>query len=1089
MVVNRSGVGYDAFGHHINDGAMSPRSIQSGLTKYGIELSQSTYHARQQDPAITSTNKNNNKHMMMMPPPLSPLDKARMQWKTHKHRVVAETREPGDAAPSSEEEPIRPEPSRSRSMSPERCQMYGDRARGDHRSFGLVGDPIEAVVLKPVPKSRRVVRGSKSSIRSSRRSKSGRSSRYHETRDNRDRSRSSSRASTRRNETATDAQREQSECSNFFENIAASASQAFEDISKSFDEADERKRQAIDVLSAEVKKTMPPPPIATADKGAKTNKEESGYSNLFEDIAVNASQTFDKISTSFDISKSFEEAEEWKRQAVNLLSDEVKKAMPPPTPKAEVDAKPNKGNSNKMTLAASFASLESGSKNIKPNEPGASLTSIFCGMDVLQGLCGSAPNESDSTVSSMGFQSAHQANEKKKQRDSLFNCAGRCATSQGITSLNTLSLDGDAIFSIGDNEDFTLSDDEAEANTKDEQNLFLRETFSFLSASLPEVGWKVNVDSNNRRLVQRRTGAFGHTPQATEGTYKVAILDDRTTGSSASIKIATVKRDPSLLSRCHFAGWDGKRSHYTVLTSPPTTDPDAAKGILGKLKEVPGTLSFTHASSPSNYASKMPTWLQPEVLRKLEGTDAVVHLVVGPEQPKDDAEKKESESKDSNGDEEKMLNKIVTGWRALSFSDDEDGDEVDNDEESYAPSTVGPVEDKLLRNFLGSADWNEMDFASESKITDAAAATPSAEDPQQSPIGVGAKPPLGPPPNHLPTNLPRVKKNTSRLSTGSFHRRNNSIGLFTDGQISQIVGPKSPNSSSVLPTCMPVHPKEDKTNIPSKKMTKGKMVPSLAFSSRPRRQKVDKKSAKKSKLAIWRKRNAPGVPSSGSCVSSTLNRTAEPKRRENSIILKASASFEQGLIHSPQEFLTKCPMFRRALRSMGNCGKRERPRLEGWVAFSKGNALQTYGPLRDFCRDDFRYIVLTNCDGPPTIHIMTSKRESSDTSVDGIERLVLTKNMRATSSETSNGSRCLSIVDSRNGKVIGTFMPVLIKKNLFTDGSQSSLVSENRFQKIISGYESTDTSATESLALVLDGQQEAANHALFVVDCELKRSS
>ena len=185
-------------------------------------------------------------------------------------------------------------------------------------------------------------------------------------------------------------------------------------------------------------------------------------------------------------------------------------------------------------------------------------------------------------------------------------------------------------------------------------------------------------------------------------------------------------------------------------------------------------------------------------------------------------------------------------------------------------------------------------------------------------------------------------------------------------------------------------------------------------------------------------------------------------------------------------------MFRRALRSMGHCGKREVPWLEGWVAFSKGNALQTFRPIRDFYRDDLRYIVLTNgrianstyLPGSPTLHIMTSKLDKSGVSVDDITNLVLTKNMLITSSATSNGSRCISIVDSRNGKVIGTFMPVLIKEALFTDGSKSCLVSESRFEKIMSR---NDAAAAESSQVVLDGQQDAANHALFVLDCELKR--
>ena len=252
--------------------------------------------------------------------------------------------------------------------------------------------------------------------------------------------------------------------------------------------------------------------------------------------------------------------------------------------------------------------------------------------------------------------------------------------------------------------------------------------------------------------------------------------------------------------------------------------------------------------------------------------------------------------------------------------------------------------------------------------------------------------------------------------------------------------------------------------------------------------KSDKKADKKFKRG---KRNN----GSGSVVSrgpkSTLKSSAEPLQRKGSVILKPSVSFEQVLVHSPQEFLVRCPMFRRALRSMGHCGKREVPWLEGWVAFRKGNDLQSFGPSRNVSRDDIRYIVLTNgritngtyLSASPTLHIMTSKLDRSGISVDDVRNLVLAKNMMITSSATSNGSRCISIVDVRNEKAIGTFMPVLIKEALFADVSKSCLVSESRFEKIMSRDDSTDLSP-----VVLDGQQDAANHALFVLDCELKRN-
>lgn len=278
----------------------------------------------------------------------------------------------------------------------------------------------------------------------------------------------------------------------------------------------------------------------------------------------------------------------------------------------------------------------------------------------------------------------------------------------------------------------------------------------------------------------------------------------------------------------------------------------------------------------------------------------------------------------------------------------------------------------------------------------------------------------------------------------------------------------------------------------SKKSEKSKFRPPLPIPGRLRKKNANNASAKKPKRAIWRKRSIAEVPSatSSSVGSSANKRSAEPTRRENSIIVKPSTSLEQGLVHSPQEFFIKCPMFRRALRSMGRCGKRERPRLEGWVAFSKGNILQTLGPNNRLCRGDFRYIVLTTRGGKPTLHIMTAKKDSNEASVDGVEHLVLRTNMKIISSDVSDGNRrCLSIVDIRNEKVIGTFMPVLINEDLFTDVSKSCLVSDRRFEKIMSGLESSEKSLTEEILpwSLDDGQLDAANHARFVLDCEMKK--
>ena len=98
----------------------------------------------------------------------------------------------------------------------------------------------------------------------------------------------------------------------------------------------------------------------------------------------------------------------------------------------------------------------------------------------------------------------------------------------------------------------------------------------------------------------------------------------------------------------------------------------------------------------------MPRWMQPEVKLQSEGADAVLHLVIGPEPPAEaksdaDSDDKVPDTSEHNGDEEKMLNKIVSRWSALSFSEEEDdGDDEGDEEESYAPSTVGAVEVSVL---------------------------------------------------------------------------------------------------------------------------------------------------------------------------------------------------------------------------------------------------------------------------------------------------------------------------------------------------------------------------------------------------------
>lgn len=583
--------------YHDNDDAMSPRSMQSGLTKLGIETSHSAFEIDKQ-------------------PPMSPLDKAKMQWKRHKSRIEAEAGAEGQPASTQPKQELRTEPSRSRSVSPERMPMYGDRARGDHRSFGLVGEPIEPVKLRPVPNSQRLVCLSKSDSRASRSSRSSRrsrSSRYMDARDD---------AGDRSRDGAADADQRESGCSNFIEDFAVRASQSFEDISKSFEEAEKKHRQAIDALSTEVRKSMPSPPAESS----------------------NANMT----------------------------------------------------GTEKVTLASSFASGIEDSAKPAP-VPSASafpaMGSIFCGMDVLQGLCNTSQVETESTSTDISMDKVQEEvagnNELPKvSTGNVLSCAGRCAAVDIIASENTFSLDGLAALS---------SDDEDGTNSQDDQLLILRETFSNLSSSLPEVGWKINVDANNRRLVQQRTNAVGHDLKRTaDGTYKVVILDDRKGSSNPPIKVAVVERDPALLSRCHFAGWDGTRSHFTVLTPSPKPDTDAGSRVLQKLKEVPGTLTFTNPLSPSSEYSKMPRWMQPEVRSKCDGSDAVIHLVIGPEPPtKDEGDHSEPkpDTSEKNEDEQKMLSTIVSGWSALSFSEeDDDEDDGDDEEESYAPSTVGAVE-------------------------------------------------------------------------------------------------------------------------------------------------------------------------------------------------------------------------------------------------------------------------------------------------------------------------------------------------------------------------------------------------------------
>ena len=109
--------------------------------------------------------------------------------------------------------------------------------------------------------------------------------------------------------------------------------------------------------------------------------------------------------------------------------------------------------------------------------------------------------------------------------------------------------------------------------------------------------------------------------------------------------------------------------------------------------------------------------------------------------------------------------------------------------------------------------------------------------------------------------------------------------------------------------------------------------------------------------------------------------------------------------------------------------------------------------------------------------------------VDLMDPSVPPRNMKIVCSDVTNdNTRCICIVDRRNEKVIGTFMPILINEDLFTDGSKSCLVSNRRFAKIMSGLLEKSLPEESLPCPVDDGQLDAANHARFVLDCEMKRA-
>lgn len=562
--------------------------MQSGLTKFGIETSHSAHHIDQ------------NRSM-------SPLDKAKMQWKRHKNRIEAETEAERPFASSQRVHELRAELSQDRSLSPERMPMYGDRARADHRSFGLVGKPIEAVKLRPVPGSQRLVRRSQSRNSSSRyrssswsthSSRYSRSSRYIDSRDD-----AGGRAG---DETLADTEDRESGCKNLIKDLAVRASQSFEDISSSFDEADKKHGEANDVFAAEV--------TSTSRRNIPSPRADT-------------------------------------------TNDELDSGLSPKT---------------SSTTSSTFSAMGS----------------IFCGMDELQGCCTPLMSKAKASVPDVQKGDVQEDVGGKNEHPNpitktLMSCAGRCAAADTISSNSTCSLDGLAVSSSGDEDD---------TSSQGDQPLILRETFSNLSSSIPEVGWKINVDTNNRRHVQQRTHSIGHGLKPTaNGKYKVVILDDRK-GSSNPLKVAVVERDPALLSRCHYAGWDGKRSHFTVLTPPPKPNTDAASGVLQKLKEVPGSQTFKNPLSPSSVYSMIPRWMQPEIESNYEGADAVIHLVIGPEVAKDDDDDDDEnmlDTTDKNGDENKMLEEAILGFSISNQSCESEDDE----EGSYAPSTVvGAVE-------------------------------------------------------------------------------------------------------------------------------------------------------------------------------------------------------------------------------------------------------------------------------------------------------------------------------------------------------------------------------------------------------------
>lgn len=109
----------------------------------------------------------------------------------------------------------------------------------------------------------------------------------------------------------------------------------------------------------------------------------------------------------------------------------------------------------------------------------------------------------------------------------------------------------------------------------------------------------------------------------------IAVLDESHPQTGVKIHRASVLSDPSMLEECHYSGWDGRRSHYTVVAADDDSKDDEVARTPGRRWQPKPVLTVeTREGRVPNPSEK--SWRSPEVGAGLGDALAVVHVVPPP---------------------------------------------------------------------------------------------------------------------------------------------------------------------------------------------------------------------------------------------------------------------------------------------------------------------------------------------------------------------------------------------------------------------------------------------------------------------------